>query len=245
MLLVWGALVATPQARAATRLPLQASETRDVSLDMRANLEARDGSLVAQVSYSFSTTRPAGVRWTERAPLPLPLLAPAVRDVVVDRGVMPLAAKHVRIQAPPGARVLRDDDSLWLVGEVAPRRKLQLQIEYPIATARQDIRLGVRGVVGRTELVVGVVAVAPARPRLESVRWGREAEQVEGQERMTALALHQPLRSGETAIVLVSDLPAPADWPRRTLAGLFGLVLALSLAALWHALASRRAGKGP
>ena len=204
----------------------------DISVDIRINLEARDGALSVLMIYTFRTLHAGSVRFTADDPLQLPTLVPAVRDVVLDRGVFPTAARHIQIKTTGDATVERSGDSLALVGEIAAGRPLDLRIAYPMATPEQRVTLGLRGVVGLTSVAMAAYGTTPVRLRLHSARTARVATYQEGQERYAALSLTRPLRYGEVAIFEVSDLASPAAWPGRTLAGLFVVAALISAAVL-------------
>lgn len=224
-----GTAVALSLAATPTAAPLTLD---DVSVNIRANLEARDGALMVLLLYTFRARRAGHIRWTAAAPLQLPVLVPVVRDAVLDRGAFPAAAQHVRFQTTSNAKLLRTGDNLLLTGELARGRPLDMRISYPLAAPRQRIVLGLRGVVGESALAVAAYGVKPVRLRVHADRAAREANYDEGDARYAALSLTRPLRRGEIARVEVSDLAAVATWPGRVLAGLFALTVLLCGAAL-------------
>ncbi len=222
------AAMAQVDAPAAATLTQPALTIDDVALNVRVNLEGRDSALSALVLYTLRTRRAGRIRWTKKNPLVLPLLGPAVRRVVLDRGVIPKGARHVQIKAPKTVTVEARDGSMVLIGELASGKPLDLRLAYPIAALTQELDLGLRGVAGETSLAVAAIGVIPVRLRLQADRAARVANHQRGGERYAALSLTRPLRRGETAVIRVMDIPAAANWPGRTLAGL-GLLIAVGI----------------
>lgn len=207
----------------------------DIAMDVRANLSVRDGAVSTWVEYSLSTAAQGARHWTAEAPFDLPLLAPAVRDTVIDRGVITPSTKDVEVGAPDGVQVLRGPAGLQLIGSVAPGRPIVLRVRYPIAISGERVDLGLRGAVGKTAVAVATVGVRPVRIRMDASRPARIAEHEEGRERYTGLSLVSPLPRGESVIVRLLDFPAHSRWPGRLLRGMTGLFALFALAfALRH-----------
>ncbi len=204
---------------------------QELALDVRANFEVRDSGLRVWALYTFRVERSGVVRLSPKAPLTLPLLAPAVRGEVLDRGTLPSAARHVEVMLEGDAEVTRTKGALQLHGTVAPGRPVSVRVRYPIATIGDTAHLGLRGVVGETQLAVAAVGVRPARPRVTVNRPARGGSQNEGRERLAGVALLRPLAEGETVLLTVHDLPTQAAWPRRALGGGFVLLCLLAGAA--------------
>ncbi len=206
----------------------------DAELDLRVDLQIRDGVMQARLRMTLSALRSGVLVLTPEQPLRLPLLAPVVREMVFDDGTIPKSARQVTVQVVGDGRIVRDRDSLELVGQVAPGRAMHLEIHYPIAVAGERIDLGVRGVVGKTHVFVGTVGVLPTRVRLQSARPARHVSTAEGRERVSALRLNEALQRGEIAVFQVSDYPTRASWPGGVLASLSLLGVLLVLGALRH-----------
>ncbi len=204
----------------------------DVELRVRSNLEVRDSGLRVWSLYTFQTDRPGVMRWRNETAIALPLLAPIVGDVVLDRGAIPNAARHMDVVVDGDATVERRDGALMLVGAVAPGRPISVRVRYPIGSAAATVALGLRGVVGKTHLAVAVIGVRPSRPRVVAAVPARGGRNDAGRDRMAGLAILQPVKSGEIARVWVTDLPVIAAWPRRVLGGAALLLSLFALAAV-------------
>ncbi len=200
----------------------------DLALNVRINLEARDDALSVLLLYTLRTRQAGRIRLTSKRPLVLPLLAPALRRQVLDRGVIPKGARHVQVKTHPGTKVETHKGSMVFTGDVVSGRPIDFRLAYPLACLQQEIDLGMRGVVGETTLAIAAIGVAPVRMRMMADRAARTANHEQGGERYSALSLTRPLRRGETAIIRVSDVPAPARWPGRTLAGV-AMLMALGI----------------
>mgnify|MGYP001183086619 CR=1 FL=1 len=203
----------------------------DAELDLRVDLQIRDGTMQARMRMTLSTVRPGVLVLTAAKPLRLPLLAPVVRDVVMDEGTIPKSARQVTVDVVGDGRIVRDRDSIELVGRMAPGRAIDVEIRYPIAIDGDSIDLGVRGVVGKTHVFVGTVGVLPTRVRLQSARPTRHLSTAQGRERVSAVRLNEALRRGEVAVIRVSDYPTQARWPGRVLASLSALAVLLAFGA--------------
>ncbi len=212
-------------------------EDRDVVADVRVNLEVGDSGLRAWQLMTLTTRAPGVRRWTAEAPLQLPLLAPAVQGLVLDRGLFPTGLRALTIEIQGDGQLEASGGALHLVGSVAPERPLTLRIRYPIAVPGERASLGLRGVFGETALMVAALGVEPAAPRFESSWPARIGVHREGRERLAGFATLRPVRPGEVVTLAVVDLPERARRPRTLLASLvFGLGL-LALGA-----ATRRRG---
>ncbi|GEM_PF-2585213 len=189
----------------------------DVSLDVRINMSVRDSGCSTWIEYTFATTKPGVRKWTKKAPLILPILAPAVRDTVLDRGAIIPATKDVEVQSRDAVKVHRMAGGLALVGSVAPGRPATLRVHYAVKIASDSVDLGLRGVVGKTSFAIATIAVPPVRIRMDVNRPARVATYQEGRERFTGMSLVHPIGRGEVAVVRILDFPARAAWPGRML----------------------------
>lgn len=221
------------------RLGRYARALRDAELsaDVRVNLEVGDSGLRAWQLLTLTTEAQGARRWTDAAPLQLPLLTPTVGDGVLDRGLFPDGLRALKVEIQGDGVLQGRNGALALVGSVAPGRPLTLRIQYPIAVPGERVRLGLRGVFGETALMVAALAVAPAAPRFASNWPARLGTHREGRERLAGFATLRAIRPGEVATLDVLDLPTPPLRPRRLLASLF---LGLSLLALGAATRRRR-----
>ncbi|MCB9739641.1 MAG: hypothetical protein H6747_10260 [Deltaproteobacteria bacterium] len=215
----------------------RALQDADLSADVRVNLEVGDSGLRAWQLVTLTTEAQGARRWTEAAPLQLPLLAPTVGDGVLDRGLFPDGLRALKVEIQGDGVLQGKNGALALVGSVAPGRPLTLRIQYPIAVPGERVRLGLRGVFGETALMVAALAVSPAAPRFASTFPARIGTHREGRERLAGFATLRAIRPGEVVTLDVLDLPTPPLRPRRLLASLF---LGLSLLALGAATRRRR-----
>ncbi|MCO4760694.1 MAG: hypothetical protein KC502_04275 [Myxococcales bacterium] len=210
----------------------QPLSAKDISLDVRANLEVRDSGLRVWSLYTFRAEKPGVLRWTDKASLALPLLAPVVRNTVLDRGAIPNAARHVEVTVEGDGTITKKDGSLMLTGTLAPGRPISVRVRYPISVKRGPAQLGLRGTVGQTHLAVAAIGVRPTRPRVLADKPARSGRQNKGKDRMAGLALIQPIALGEVAKIWITDLPEAAALPRKALAGTALLLAMLALAAI-------------
>lgn len=203
----------------------------DLRAEARVNLEVGDSGLRVWLIITLATDVEGVRRWPANAPLLLPLLAPAVGDDVLDRGLVPDGARAVQIDVQGDAKVAAHRGALTLVGSVAPNRPIQVRLRYPVAHGAGAIMLGLRGVVGRTDLLVAALAVDPAAPRFETDWPARVGTHREGRERLAGLSLLRSIAMNEVATFAVVDLPTPPLMPRRMLASLFGVGLLIAFGA--------------
>lgn len=206
--------------------------SKDVTLRVRANLEVRDSGLRAWLLYTFRTTATGSVTWGDKDAITLPLLAPVIGDVVLDRGSVPSAARHIETTVEGDAKIQRRGGALMVTGTLAPGRPISVRVRYPIGIAKATVALGMRGVVGETHLAVAAIGVRPSRPRVYASLPARGGRNDEGRDRMAGLALVQPIGQGEMARVWVTDLPANATLPRRLLASAALLLALIAFAAI-------------
>ncbi len=206
----------------------------DVEAEVRIQAEVGDSGLRVWQLLILHTAQPGVRRWTKQAPLRLPILAPAVGEVVLDRGLWPDNVRSAKVSVQGEGEAAFRGGQLELHGAVAPGRPLTVRVALPIAVphATSALRLGLRGVVGRTRLTMALQASEPAAPRLQSLRPARLGSHREGRQRLVGVALLQPLRRDEVAIFEVSDLPSPATTPRRSLGGFAAVALLFGLAML-------------
>ncbi len=216
---------AAPSAAATggTAGPLREVGLDAVVLDIQGQLDPDDAGLMATLQLRFST--PEGTRHTiaEKSPLSLSLLVPSVRDIPVDRGLLPSATRHIETAAEGSLQVRIVAGSMVAWGTISADGRADVRVRYPIAWGHSSIDLGLRGVVGRTRVSVLVSGRAPGRARIESTWPVRPARLDEAGDRMVGLNTTRALRPGQRLIVRVSDLPSASTWPARTLSGL-GLV---------------------
>lgn len=201
----------------------------DVLADARVNIEVGDSGLRAWMLLTLRCSGTGVRRWTADDSLVVPLLAPAVGDVVLDQGLLPDGVRSVDVKVQGDGEVVARNGALRLVGSVAPSRPLVLRVAYPIAVASPRLALGFRGLLAETRLTIAVVAVEPAAPRIASERPARIGSHREGRERLVGMALLQPLAQGDVARVTLHDLPSRARAPGRVLAAAVGVVLLLGL----------------
>ena len=207
----------------------------DVEMDVRANLSVRDGGTSTWLEITITTGTPGVRTWTQRKPLILPLLAPAVRGAVLDRGAITKATKNIEVQTRDAVKVVREGGGLALVGSVAPGRPISLRIRYGMAIEEPMIDLGLRGAVGKTTMSVATIATPPVLLSMSVDRPARVAEHREGRERYTGASIIHPLKRGEVVRVRLIGFPARAAWPGRMLGG-----LTVAMVLLFGALALRR-----
>ncbi len=191
----------------------------DVAMDVRGNLSIRDGGTSTWLEITLAALKP-GVRvWTKEKPLVLPLLAPAVRGAVLDRGVITKATKNIEVQTRDAVKVLRGGGGLALVGRVAPGRPVTIRVHYGMSIKATAIDLGLRAVVGQTSFAVATIASPPVLIEMSVDRPARVAEHREGRQRYTGASIIHPLKRGETARVRLIGFPAKSTWPGRALGG--------------------------
>ncbi|MBP47484.1 MAG: hypothetical protein CMH53_06060 [Myxococcales bacterium] len=205
---------------------------KDLALDVRANLEARDSGLRAWVVYTLQPQRTGSVQWSSQNPLTLPVLAPRIGDVVLDRGTLPIAAKSIEVTTSGDIEIQRRNGALQVVGSVAPGRSATIRLRYPIRVSGSSVDLGFRGVVGSTYLAVAVMNNRPARATIVSKQSARVGEQNQNGQRINGLALLRPLKQGQIAELSVQDLPTGASRPRRVLQVSLIILVLMAVAAL-------------
>ena len=203
-----------------------------VEVDIQCQLDPGDSGLTVTQELRFVT--PPGTRHnvTEKDPLRLPLLVPAVRDLPVDRDAIPAGSRDVETAAAGSLQVRNVAGSLVVWGTIAADGRAEVRVRYPVESLSDTVDLGLRGVVARTRASVLVASRAPGRARLDSTWPIRPASVDQGSDRMMGVTTTRALRQGERFVVRVSDLPVASTWPARTLSGLGLALVALAIAAL-------------
>ena len=130
--------------------------------------------------------------------------------------------------------VLNDSVPVELIGRVAQALPAAVRVRYFVPYRGPQVRLGLRAGPGPTGLALAVQGQGEARVRLASDRPHRQSRFEQGGERLAGLALSQPLRPGEVAVVVVDDLPGPPHQLRRRLLAGVGLGALLVLAWVWQ-----------
>ncbi len=227
-----------PPAAAPAGPAVAALDDDAVDMDIRANLSLNDGGASVWLDVTIATSAPGARTWTDKEPLLLPLLAPIVRDVVMDRGVMSKATKQIEVETTAAVKTAPTAAGLAMTGVLRAGTPITLRIKYPLSVAGDRVDLGVRGAVGRTAVSVATVARRPVRVRLAADRPARIAEHEDGRERLAGASLVHPLRRGEVATIRVLDLPVQAAWPGRLLRG-----AAVFMAIFAFAVALRNRGR--
>ena len=211
----------------------------DVTMDVRTNMSVRDGGASTWLEITITTDKPGVRRWTKADPLVLPLVAPAVRDTVMDRGAINKATKNIEVQTRDAVKVERAGGGLALEGAVAPGRTITLRVHYGLAIEQPTVDLGLRGVVGSTSFSLATIATPPVLIEMSADRPARVAEHREGRERYAGASLIHPLKRGEVARIRLVGFPAPSPWPGRMLGG-----AAAAMFLAFSAFIARRRGSG-
>jgi hypothetical protein len=201
-----------------------------LTLTAKAQIQVDEGKLVVTADYTLVVDRPGTLRF-ERTPLDLPLLAPTVRGVVVDRGSLPPTAQTIETEVQGGVTVERVQGALQVRGFVDPSNPGAVRVRYPVAFEDANLALGFRGATGKTTLEVAFGYLPPVRLQLEVDRGARVSRFEEGRERVVGAFVSQPLRQGEHVTIQISDLPAVPHGPRRLLL-ILGALLALGAAVV-------------
>ena len=204
-------------------LPLSA-----LALDVQLQARVEEGRLVVQEDLRW--TLPVGRGVVHLADVTVPLLFPAIGapPVVVDRGILPPSSQNLEVEAQGALQVQRQADSLLLRGDVYAGKPEALRVRFVLPFHDAEVRLGFSGhAAGQTRWAIAMVANPPVRLTLALDRPGRLSRFEEGRERLVGATLTQPLNTAEAMTLTVSDLPAPARQPGRTLAWL-GVALALA-----------------
>lgn len=215
---------------------------QSLTLTAKAQIQVDEGKLIVTADYALAVDRPGTVRF-DRTPLDLPLLAPTVRGVVVDRGSLPPTAQTIETEVQGGVTVERVQGALQVRGFVDPANPGAVRIRYPVAFEDSSLALGFRGATGKSTLEVAFGYLPPVRLQLEVDRGARVSRFEEGRERVVGAFVSQPLRQGEHVTIQISDLPAAAQGPRRLLM-ILGALLALGAAVVVGQGAMARSRRG-
>lgn len=218
------------------------------ALEMQAQVQARveEGRVTFQEDLRW--TLPAARGLVRLDGVGVPLLLPVVGvPPIIDDHAAEATLQSLEIGAQPGGlQAAHDADGWHLVGTVEAGKPQLLRVRYATSVRDDTLRLGFGGqAAGRTWLSLAWAAGPPVRLTLASERPARLSRFEEGRERLVGANLLQPLGPTDTATFAVSDLPASARRPARTLAWFAGAVVLLGLAVLAGRLRARPSERGP
>lgn len=212
-----------PPARAPHRLTLA-----DLRLDAEAQIRIDEGRVVVQMELQLHVERAGEL---PLADWPVPLLAPIVRGLVLDR-VLPPTSQAIDSQAEGAVKVERKAGGLVATGTLTPAAAGIVRVRYVVPAAEARLVLGWRPSAGRNWLTAAVVAVDPARVQLAFDRPARTSRFEQGRDRLAGASLAQPLRNGEILRLGLADLPTQPRALQRALIGMAGLLALLAGASL-------------
>lgn len=203
-----------------------------IEIDAQAQIRLEEGRLAVQAEYHLRLSEP-GVATLQAVPLRLPLLAPVVAGVPLDAGLVPAQGQSIEIEQQGKIKVLRRAGGLLVTGAVTQEQPAVVRVRYSIGLHATQVQLGLAGRGPRTTMTLVVQAAAPARVRLAVDRPARVSRLEQGNERVTAATLAQPLPDGEVATFALADLPGPPRKIRQGLLGLAAVLGALATLTLW------------
>ncbi len=226
----------------AAALPQSAHGPRHARMEVQAQIQLDEGRLFVQQEVRIAADRPVELALDATDPLWLPLLAPVVGDVVLDRGVLPAQAQALQVETDGPLKLVRLQGGVQLTGRLLANQTASVRSRLQIDVGASDLDLGLRATAGHVWASVVLVAQAPARPTFKSRLAARHSRYEQGKERLAGAVLVAPMAYGEVAHFALGDLPVSAPGPRRALAWVAGL---LALAALSWLVADRaRRGHG-
>ena len=202
----------------------------DLNVDAQVQIRADEGKVIVTLEMRLHVDRPGTLHlraWH------VPLLAPIVRDSVLDRGSVPGGAKSLESQHEGDIAITRAGGGLAVTGKLTAAKPAMVRVRYPVPTPSAALVLGFAPNAGRGWLTLAVIAVAPARLRLALDRPARTSRFEQGGERLVGASLAQVLRPGDVVRVALGDLPVTPAWPRRALVTAAVLLALWALAALW------------
>lgn len=221
------ALWAAPAA--AVSLPAVVQGPAHARMELQVQIQVDEGRIVVQQEARIAADHPAALALDPTNPLWLPLLAPTVGEVVLDRGVLPAQTQALQVEAEGPLQIVRNHGGVQLTGRLDANQTASVRSRLQIDIAAPDLALGLRATAGHVWASVVVVAASPARPTLKSQLAARHSRYEQGKERLAGAVLVAPMTLGEVAAFDLGDLPVPAQGPRRVLGWTAGL---LALAAL-------------
>ncbi|MBM4342865.1 MAG: hypothetical protein FJ100_05765 [Deltaproteobacteria bacterium] len=241
---VRGAVVAAAQCRvpvaaaamcclpaAAVALPAVVHGPRHARMEVQAQIQVDEGRLFVQQEARIAADQPAALALDPTDPLWLPLLAPVVGEVVLDRAALPAQTQALQVESDGPLKILRTRGGVQLVGRLDPNQTASVRSRLQIDLAGPDLELALRGAGVQAWASVVLVAQAPARPTLQSLTAARHSRYDQGRERLAGAVLVAPIGNGDSARFHLGDLPVPAEAPRRALTWAAGLLAVL--AACW------------
>ncbi len=217
---------------------------QDLVQQTQAQLQVGEDSLTVLLESQFRLER-AGKLDFDRQVFVLPLLVPAVRGAVLDRGVIPQVTDQITVEAEGALTAQRRDGGLQVRGVLEAGTPAVVRAQYTIPFKASQLGLALQGRAGRTLLTVYVIAAPPVRAQVALDRPSRPIRMEEGTQRVVGAALAQALKPGEVAALTLTDLPAPLVWPQRMLLilGALAVLAAVTAARAFHPTAERLAAR--
>lgn len=208
--------------------PLAQVAVPPVRIDAQLQFSVDEDRITTSVEYRLSNAagRPIDLN---AAPLLLPLPAPLVGGLPLDRGTIPAAAQSVEAEVTGDLKVERKHGGLVAVGVLAPGAEAMVRGRFFLGYKNSTLRLGIRGAGLQTYATVVVASSVPGRTRLATDQAARNLRLEQGDERLVGLAFAQAIGPGEVAVIELADLPAPAAAPRLALTSAAASLAALAL----------------
>lgn len=199
-----------------------------VRIDAQLQFSVDEDRITTSVEYRLSNAagRPIDLN---AAPLLLPLPAPLVGGLPLDRGTIPAAAQSVEAEVTGDLKVERKHGGLVAVGVLAPGAEAMVRGRFFLGYKNSTLRLGIRGAGLQTYATVVVASSVPGRTRLATDQPARNLRLEQGDERLVGLAFAQAIGPGEVAVIELADLPAPPAAPRLALTSAAASLAALAL----------------
>lgn len=234
LLLLPLALLGSAPALAQARLPAAETPTlADVVIEAQASLDVDEGHLVVLMDQRVRLDRPGSLDLTDKA-LRLPLLVPAVGDLVLGHGTIPPNAQTFETQGEAGLTIVKSKGGAELRGVLTSDRPATVRVRYPLSYKSATLRLGWGNVPVRTWLTLVASAAPPVRLQLAWEPAGRVVRYEQGRERAIGGGPAQAIAPGQAVFLHVGDLPVTPQWPRRALLWTMGLLVLGVGATAWR-----------